>query len=303
MNGFVIYSSDSYTFGNSKFVRYGDPDVEDIDYSVPVLYYMGSKQVNFGVRHAAIIDVNDKLLISGRFDVPGDEQETHTVRVDRVKQVACGGQHVAFIDSEDRIWTVGANFRESQLGVGNARTKVPVMIPSIRNVKQVSCGFSHTAFIDSQGHIWTVGDDYYGQLGHGRIGSMTVKPAAIQNFRGIRQVSCGERHTAFIDSNGCVWTFGNGGNGRLGHGDLLDRSVPTMIEGFMNIKQISCGYNHTALIDTQTRVWTFGHAHKGQLGHEYQFDQLRPKMIQGFQNVERVECGYDCTMFIQTIDL
>ena len=36
-------------------------------------------------------------------------------------------------------------------------------------------------------------------------------------------VSCGLGHTLFLTDNGIVYSWGNGGNGRLGLGDVLDR--------------------------------------------------------------------------------
>ena len=46
-----------------------------------------------------------------------------------------------------------------------------------------------------------------------------LAPRKLEEFVFITQVSAGELHTAYLCKDGCVFTSGWGGEGRLGHGD------------------------------------------------------------------------------------
>jgi hypothetical protein len=103
----------------------------------------------------------------------------------------------------------------------------------------------------------------------------------------VEQVSCGKAHTAALLRNGAVVSFGNGGNGRLGHGDTLNRLVPTVIKGLARLPPgrsddgsrmggggwehgrpaaVQCGGAHTTVVSVRGALWCMGDGRDGQLG-------------------------------------
>jgi alpha-tubulin suppressor-like RCC1 family protein len=44
-----------------------------------------------------------------------------------------------------------------------------------------------------------------------------------------QQVACGSNHTLSVDNKGCLFTWGCGSHGKLGHGDMDARYVPTRV--------------------------------------------------------------------------
>ena len=42
-------------------------------------------------------------------------------------------------------------------------------------------------------------------------------------------MACGNAHTMVVTADGRLWTFGLGNNGRLGHGDMEEKLVPTLV--------------------------------------------------------------------------
>lgn len=72
----------------------------------------------------------------------------------------------------------------------------------------------------------------YGRLGvgdHGNIHTPRIVVNGLQSKR-VTQVACGTFHTMAITEDGVVLSWGFGGNGRLGHGDLKHRLVPKAVQ-------------------------------------------------------------------------
>jgi alpha-tubulin suppressor-like RCC1 family protein len=66
----------------------------------------------------------------------------------------------------------------------------------------------------------------------------------------LRQVSCGSSHTLAVTVEGTVYSWGCGGGGRLGHGDLRDRFAPTVVEGLRGslVTTVAAGFWHSAAL-------------------------------------------------------
>jgi alpha-tubulin suppressor-like RCC1 family protein len=81
-------------------------------------------------------------------------------------------------------------------------------------------------------------------------------------------VGGGNFHTAAIKTDGTLWTWGQGFDGKLGINNVNDISTPvTTFAGGTNWKQVSCGGNHIAAIKTDGTLWTWGRGDRGQLGN------------------------------------
>lgn len=89
--------------------------------------------------------------------------------------------------------------------------------------------------ITDKGDLVTLGNSMHGQLGLGqgdiksRQGKNNYRPSSIQSknaqmdkvdIKDVKQVSCGFRHTACVTDDGKLYTWGEGKQGQLGHGDL-----------------------------------------------------------------------------------
>ena len=61
-------------------------------------------------------------------------------------------------------------------------------------------------------------------------------------------IACGAQHCAAISGEGIVFTWGNGGYGRLGHKDQKNLFTPKPIMDECRAKQVSCGSASTAML-------------------------------------------------------
>lgn len=57
------------------------------------------------------------------------------------------------------------------------------------------------------------------------------RPKMIESFQGkhIRDIACGSSHSAAVSVNGELFTWGQGDNGRLGHGDNNNQTKPKQV--------------------------------------------------------------------------
>ncbi|CAI5929207.1 unnamed protein product [Closterium sp. NIES-65] len=66
----------------------------------------------------------------------------------------------------------------------------------------------------------------------------------------VEQVACGAHHVAALTTTAHLFTWGRGANGRLGHGDVKDRDVPTAVTALKDrrVLLVSCGAASTAVV-------------------------------------------------------
>ena len=163
------------------------------------------------------------------------------------KQVSCGYSHVAAIKTDGTLWTWGNN-GNGQLGDNTTTQRnTPVQVfGSATNWKQVACGNNSTAAIKTDGTLWTWGSNGSCQLG---TNDTTQRNTPVTTFAGgtnWKQVAGGTSHTSSIKTDGTLWVWGTGGNGRLGINATTNRTTPvTTFAGGTNWKQVAGGYTHT----------------------------------------------------------
>jgi RCC1 and BTB domain-containing protein len=144
--------------------------------------------------------------------------------------------------------------------------------------------------------IYTWGRGEYGQLGHGsRAGLFTPTQIASLVGKRVLQVSLGTSHSALLTVDREVFTWGYGGDGRLGHGDERDQLVPRCMATMKEeeIAQVVCGELHTAALTTDGAVFTWGLGKDGRLGHANRESHLRPQRVTSLRDyaVTAVACG------------
>ncbi|GJP78274.1 hypothetical protein CLOP_g8598 [Closterium sp. NIES-67] len=94
-------------------------------------------------------------------------------------------------------------------------------------VVQVAGGRAFTVILTEAEEVYTMGQDSNGCCGHGQegAGKKFSQPKLVEALRGVpcQQVATGRSHTLVLATDGTVYAFGAGGNGRLGIGDTDDR--------------------------------------------------------------------------------
>uniref|UniRef100_A0A3Q1GLD4 X-linked retinitis pigmentosa GTPase regulator n=1 Tax=Acanthochromis polyacanthus TaxID=80966 RepID=A0A3Q1GLD4_9TELE len=219
---------------------------------------------------AAGSNTSAALTASGRLFMWGDNTEgqiglgkesqassPQEVGVGRpVSWVSCGYYHSALVTVDGALFTFGE--RDSgKLGLGTDQLpghRVPQLVKSIKQrVKQVACGGGHTVAL-TEDDVYTFGLGQFGQLGHGTFIFESRLPRLVEHFKKgrVRQVSCGENHTAVITDGGLLYTFGDGRHGKLclGEENFTNQFKPTLCPRFLkyNVKAAACGGCHMVVL-------------------------------------------------------
>ena len=140
-----------------------------------------------------------------------------------IKQISCGLFHTAILLTNGDVYTCGDNTygqlgRSQNNGTDVPNSKFEQIDPNVRKVKQISCGKYHTAILLNNGNVYTCGYNKYGQLGRPTTDIYQNPKFEIinPNVGKVKQISCGQYHTAILLNNGQVYTCGNNEFGQLG---------------------------------------------------------------------------------------
>ena len=172
----------------------------------------------------------------------------------------------------------------------------PVRLQGIPKIQQISAGgrigTSHNLLLAKNGEVFSFGDGDYGILGHGDTDKQLL-PKLIEAMGGkkVVQVSAGQWHSLVLTESGEVYSFGDGSDGRLGHGDQEDQNLPKLIEAMRGkrVVQVSAGGYHSLVLTESGEVYSFGNGRYGQLGHGDVKNQTLPKLIKAIPNKEVIE--------------
>jgi alpha-tubulin suppressor-like RCC1 family protein len=97
-----------------------------------------------------------------------------------------------------------------------------------------------------------------------------------------------------LTREGGVFTWGYGGQGRLGHGNMDNQNVPKRVEGLTNVTDIAAGSYHSLAVVEGGAVYTWGYNVQGQLGlgdHGDDTDRNVPTEVPGVNVVVAVAAG------------
>ena len=167
-------------------------------------------------------------------------------------------------------------------------------------VRSLAGGLNHTLCVDGDGALWAWGKGDCGKLGTGKGEKSSEAPARVAALEGVplAAVACGDFHSAALDEQGRVYTWGWGGSyfggyGMLGHGGTDEHKTPKLVESLVAegcaIRAVSCGEAHTLLLTDDDELLVCGAGEYGRLGTGSTNDLLVPEPVTFLAEVEVAE--------------
>jgi alpha-tubulin suppressor-like RCC1 family protein len=205
----------------------------------------------------------------------------------KVIGAAAGWQHTAVWTDEGELFTFGEGMF-GKLGNGGHQNELgPRLVASLAGKKVIgaAAGMLHTSVWTEAGELITFGFGAEGRLGHGGTQDELV-PRLVEALAGKKVVGAATtgRHTATWTDAGELFTFGNGSDGKLGHGGEDDEVVPRLVAAFAGKKVVaigaSAGLGHTAVWTEEGELFTFGVGVHGQLGHGGHEEGFVPRLAE-----------------------
>ncbi|CRH00584.1 guanidine nucleotide exchange factor, putative [Plasmodium relictum] len=200
-------------------------------------------------------------------------------------------------------------------------TPLPIKIrfPENIKIKFISCGDMHTLAISTNGILYGWGFNNCGCVGNGSNQNV-YEPTPIyveelkkKNDTGycddfskykfnanetkekfMKKIfihcSAGSKHSLACTLNGEIYSWGYGGNGRLGLGNIKSYNKPQLITKLKNkiIIHVCSGNSHSGCIDTDHNVYTWGNGKFYKLGHTGDSDILNPKKVEFFNHNKKI---------------
>ena len=209
--------------------------------------------------------------------------EIEGLRHECITSVVAAGSFSGFLSSNGAVWMCGCGW-DGQLGLGDRDGRLlPEMVTNFNALDHPLEDVSrHNGTADVQSSV-ADDDDDQGSDGSGEdCGALRSydrhqrrRPAIATIAAGSADVLSQSRtliSTGFVvavDTNGGVWSWGEGRFGQLGHGDTEERLYPTRVEALrgVRIRSSAAGGRHSALVSEAGVVWTAGAGREGQLGY------------------------------------
>ena len=220
------------------------------------------------------------------------------------RSVSAGRLNVAAIKTDGTLWLWGRNCPSPTLGTNSIiNQSSPVQtISGGTNWKSVFGGYEHTAAIKTDGTLWMWGNGNGGLLGTNSNISRSSPVQTISGGTNWKSVSLAGDHTGGVKTDGTLWLWGAGNNGRLGNNSTIIQSSPVQtISGGTNWRSVSVGDAHTAAIKTDGTLWLWGDGLCGRLGNNSTITQSSPvQTISGGTSWRSVSAGFRSTAAIKT---
>ncbi|NXU09441.1 RPGR regulator, partial [Pardalotus punctatus] len=218
------------------------------------------KQLAAGSYTSAAVTEDGQLFVwgdnsEGQIGLANETSVSVPCKVDvgkPVSSVSCGYYHSALITGDGKLYTFGepANGKLGLLPEQLKNNRIPQPVRGImEKVNKVACGGEHTVVL-TETDVYTFGLGQYGQLGHGTFVFESSVPKSVKHLKRhkIRNIACGENHTAVIADNGLMFTFGDGRHGKLGFGEESFTNLfdPTLCYNFLKftVLLVACGGCH-----------------------------------------------------------
>lgn len=194
----------------------------------------------------------------------------------RPRILAIGQGFAVGVKSDGTVWSWGTNFHDAYLGRQTASRNEelkPGRISGLSDAVSVVSSSGHTLVLRKDGSVWSWGENDHGQLGYPTQEKYSGVPQQIPGLDSVVDISAQLGVSQVLKSNGTVWGFGWGADGRLGGAAQKDMNPLMQIEGLKNIVRIELGRGVSLAIDSSGRLWSYGEDRQ-RLGRSLEPTQL-----------------------------
>jgi alpha-tubulin suppressor-like RCC1 family protein len=149
--------------------------------------------------------------------------------------ISAGGSQGLALLRDGSVWMWGS--------VDGRRTFLarPERVEGLPAVVAIAAGEHHALALAADGTVWSWGDNQFAQLGDASppLGRLVAAPVA--GPRAIVAIAAGTNHSAALDRDGAVWTWGWNELGQLGDGTRQTRAAAAPVAGLPPARAVWVG--------------------------------------------------------------
>ncbi|CAK9118752.1 unnamed protein product [Durusdinium trenchii] len=224
-------------------------------------------------------------------------------RHDKVKSVACGGDHTLVLMDNREVWACGDN-SAGQLALGTGAPKMSSsLLPcaTLQSAESVAAGFKHSAAICKE-RLYLWGANNQGQLGLGRRQNSVHEPVLVDLGAPVRSCALGRWHSLALTVTSVVFSFGWGRFGVLGQGDFTDHHSPVRVELPAPVYQIASGAVHCgAICSPKRQCFMWGRGSLGRSGMGSEANVMTPRAVPGLEGLAALALGGDFSAAVSAV--
>jgi alpha-tubulin suppressor-like RCC1 family protein len=217
-------------------------------------------------------------------------------------KVAGGAGQFYAIKNDNTLWSWGHN-NHGQLGLGNVTSySSPKQVGALTTWSSISGGLTFGMALKTNGTLWAIGGwNINGELGLGNTTEYNSpkQVGALTTWAYVAAAGAA-RAVAAIKTDGTLWTWGNGLDGKLGLGNLTYYSSPKQVGILTDWLTITCGYAHAVAAKTDGTLWSWGINVSGQLGLGNTVSKSSPNQIGALTTWLKVTARYQQSFSIKT---
>jgi len=229
--------------------------------------------------------------------------------LDSVKDLRNGYRYSAALKNDGTVWIWS--------GVSNYSDEIPPAslfqnttsdssrhagkIQGLNNIIDFATGKSCLLAIDGNGHLWGLGDNEYGILSD-EPGQVYSTPQRIDLGTTFRRIFVGQnrRHddgsiigeyAVAIDTDGCLWTWGDDSYKNLGHTLPLPFGSAQKIEGLVDVIDVSFGAGFAMALSSDGTVYSWGLDYRGETGQGSDGGFVLPAVIPHLPKISKISAG------------
>lgn len=164
--------------------------------------------------------------------------DSRHIELETLLDFCCG--HISLFTAFQEKCDPGVNvFITGCISEGSIDYQKPTILKGLCGLRiaSISCGDQHIAVVGGNGQLFTWGKGQFGRLGHGHENDLN-EPTLVSALSEVDVVaaSCGYAYTFIISREGKMYSWGAGGNGRLGHGNELNTFLPMLVRSMEDEK-------------------------------------------------------------------
>jgi alpha-tubulin suppressor-like RCC1 family protein len=182
--------------------------------------------------------------------------------------------------------------------------------PLLQQITKVAAGDLHSVALSSSGLVYTWGFPDSGALGRPETPSDSSSTPAVVDFIAsdqsgptspppvISSIAAGAYHTICSSTTGACYTFGDGADGQLGHGEPYGTvTVPKQVAQIQNVRSVDAGFCTSSAVTTSGQGYVWG-CPEGQDGAPIAPHQGLPKPVKSAGDINRISLGGYCAVAV-----